>query len=69
LVIDGDGDGTVRKHSFGGEFDEVFEYPDEVDENIIIVKNILICIFYFKLVFKINKTYSELLLNENILKI
>ena len=40
----------------GGEFDEVFEYPDEVDENIIIVSNILICILYFKLVFKINKT-------------
>ncbi len=56
MVIDGDGDGTVRKHSFGSEFDEVFEYPDEVDENIIIVRNILICIFYFKLVFKINKT-------------
>jgi hypothetical protein len=32
LVIDGDGDGTVKKHNFDDEFDEVFEDPDEVDE-------------------------------------
>jgi hypothetical protein len=38
----------------GGEFDEVFEDPNEVHENIIIVRIILFCIFYFKL--KINKT-------------
>jgi hypothetical protein len=40
----------------GGEFYEVFEDPNEVDENIIIVRIILFCIFYFKFVLKINKT-------------
>ncbi len=41
----------------GGEFDEVFEDPNEVDENIIIVRIILFCIFYFNL--KINKTEKK----------
>jgi hypothetical protein len=40
----------------GGEFDEVFEDPNEVDENIIIVRIILFYIFYFKFALKINKT-------------